>query len=236
LNVKKNETDLTNPLEAFVQDSATLAAANIDDKMDQDDKDNDFELISSDLDTNLDSNVSSNLDSYSSSNVNSTNQYSSLGAHMNSIEQQQHSFHQSSKSIQSDHDILKRNNLNVNQKGNKLKLFHHKSADVDTKKQTWQKQLLQTPFFKSFNTQQLLSHYSNHQQHHVELPDKIVTNLDDSEEADEPLLSGSGEVSKECSDELIQLWSNILIKWKKPNQRPAGLKDLIRYGIPQTLR
>ncbi|KAK4337097.1 hypothetical protein RND71_043847 [Anisodus tanguticus] len=79
--------------------------------------------------------------------------------------------------------------------------------------------------------EQLLSHYN---QNHLELPDKIM-NTDDSD-PDEPLLSGSGNVPKECSDDMLQSWSQIIIKWKVPNQRPSGLKELIKYGIPQTFR
>lgn len=262
------QSHLTNDLEMFVQGSDSHSGAS--DRADthsgisgiqqanslQSDPgdDNDFELISSDLENNLhldanfdshtlESNVSSNLSGSLSSNLSSAN-YQSTISNSTAHDSPNEPFRPTGQP-----DALSKStsqNLSQTardlQKGNKLKLFHHKSSEqVDQRhhptghKQTWQKQLLQTPFFKSFNTQQLLAHYGNHAQHPApELPDKITVNLDD--DPDEPLLSGSGQVSKECSDELIQMWSAILVKWKKPNQRPPGLKEIIRYGIPQTLR
>lgn len=259
---------LTNDLEMFVQDSSDKAAqqsSSISTGIQQAnsvqsdlDNDNDFELISSDLETNLqldsnfdsntlESNASSNLDSNLSGSVASSlsNFHSSIGS------SNQPPQHEPAATRTGHNDPLsKSNSQNLSQihskdlqRSNKLKLFHHKSSEqVDqrhapiTHKQTWQKQLLQTPFFKSFNTQQLLAHYGAHAQPPApELPDKITLNLDD--DPDEPLLSGSGQVSKECSDELIQIWSAILKKWKTPaSQRPPALKEVIRFGIPQTLR
>lgn len=254
LNESIKESIESNDLEMFVQSSSINYGINQMNSISDQDNDNDFELISSDLEGN--SNLDSNSSNLSLTNVNSnltssSNQLQSfsntqldsnldpiIDSNQNSIENP-HQF--INKSNQTDR-LSKSNSQNLSQttkdlqnRSNKMKLFHHKSSDqVDQKKQTWQKQLLQTPFFKSFNTQQLLAHYGNHShQQAPELPDKI-SNLDD-EDNDEPLLSGSGQVSKECSDELIQLWSQILVKWK-PKQRPAGLKDVIKYGIPHTMR
>lgn len=270
-SVDSCQLNLTNDLEMFVQQSSdktdcqqqnsiSAGIQQANSLQSDPDNDNDFELISSDLETNLtnlDSNFDSNtLGSNASSNLES-NLSGSLSSNLSSVAlqasasnaAQSDSNHESAatfKAVQTD-PLSKSNSQNLSQaikdplRSNKLKLFHHKSSEqVDqrhqaTHKQTWQKQLLQTPFFKSFNTQQLLAHYGNHaQQPAPELPDKIMLNLDD--DPDEPLLSGSGQVSKECSDELIQMWSAILVKWKKPNQRPPGLKEIIRFGIPQTLR
>lgn len=254
----KARPDLVNDLESFV--NTTASSDQISDNKqtsekrqhqisisDQEDKENDFDIIDQ-MDCSLDGNFDSNCESQSLTQDTHSNFDSNLSGSNNLTT---HSTSSTFDSTEPTHQpsLVKRNSQNYSStsvrdsltsksKEHKLKLFHHKSAEhfdqFNQKKQTWQKQLLQTPFFKSFNTQQLLSNYgSSHQQQYIELPDKI--NTDDSD-PDEPLLSGSGNVSKECSDELIQLWSNILIKWKKPNQRPAGLKDLIKYGIPQTLR
>lgn len=262
LNLAKNikeESDLVNDLDTHLSKDIVKSEEQIDDQTssinsiqqqssissDQEDKDNDFELISSndqfdfEDSTNLNSN-NSNLDS----NISSTSDkiYSNQSDHftkMNTFNKPNPKTSQENQQSFKGNNLVKRNSQNnlkdtFKSKENKLKLFHHKSAElIDQKKQTWQKQLLQTQFFKSFNTQQILSHYNNNLQN-LELPDKIL-NQDDSD-PDEPLLSGSGEVPKECSDELIQSWSAILSKWKKPNQRPPGLKDLIKFGIPETLR
>lgn len=263
----QHQSHLTNDLEMFVQGSDradshsghSVGIQQANSIQSDPDNDNDFELISSDLENNLhldsnfdsntlESNVSSNLDSnlsgslssnLSSANFQSTSTIGCSNPTAHDLPHEQTAFRQANQA----EPLSKSNSQNLSQttkdlqRGNKLKLFHHKSTEqVDQRhKQTWQKQLLQTPFFKSFNTQQLLAHYGNHaQQSAPELPDKIAVNLDD--DPDEPLLSGSGQVSKECSDELIQMWSAILVKWKKPNQRPPGLKEIIRFGIPQTLR
>ena len=256
----------TNDLEMFVQGSDKAdgqssistdiqQASSLQSQQSDPDNDNDFELISSDLEANLqldsnfdsntlESNASSNLDSNASGSASSANCQSNIGssnpAPLNASPEPTFKASQIDPLSKSKSQNLSQTSKDL-QRGNKLKLFHHKSSEqVDQRhpqshKQTWQKQLLQTPFFKSFNTQQLLAHYGNHvQQPAPELPDKIMVNLDD--DPDEPLLSGSGQVSKECSDELIQMWSAILVKWKKPNQRPPGLKEIIRFGIPQTLR
>ncbi|XP_041370237.1 rab GTPase-activating protein 1-like [Gigantopelta aegis] len=68
-----------------------------------------------------------------------------------------------------------------------------------------------------------------------------VTTPDEPEEdsdADEPLLSGSGIVSKEVTDEnLLEAWSDVLIKWHQNlTQRPKQVQPLARKGIPEALR
>ncbi|XP_055330286.1 rab GTPase-activating protein 1-like [Paramacrobiotus metropolitanus] len=61
----------------------------------------------------------------------------------------------------------------------------------------------------------------------------------DSEQIEEePLPSGYGPVSKECTPEELKEWSDVLLKWR-PNlhQRPKTLAGLVRKsGIPQSLR
>lgn len=54
-------------------------------------------------------------------------------------------------------------------------------------------------------------------------------------DTDEPLLSGTGEVSKECSVDCLEEWSIVLQEWET-NKRPKGLAPLVRAGIPEALR
>ncbi|XP_021696574.1 rab GTPase-activating protein 1-like isoform X3 [Aedes aegypti] len=61
---------------------------------------------------------------------------------------------------------------------------------------------------------------------------------DYSSDGDEPLLSGTGEVSKECSSALLEDWNEILVEWDRdnPDKRPKNLAYLVRSGIPDILR
>jgi hypothetical protein len=53
----------------------------------------------------------------------------------------------------------------------------------------------------------------------------------------DPIPSGTGIVSKECSASELIGWSEILPKWhNKLDQRPKGLNPLVRNGIPEPLR
>ncbi|CAN0249007.1 unnamed protein product [Lampetra planeri] len=54
---------------------------------------------------------------------------------------------------------------------------------------------------------------------------------------DEPLLSGSGDVSRECAQKLLEAWSDLLAKWHgNPSVRPRQLPALVRGGVPEALR
>ena len=66
------------------------------------------------------------------------------------------------------------------------------------------------------------------------LSDIIVGALDN----DEPLLSGSGIVSKDVTDEnLLDSWHNVLKRWhQNVRQRPRQVRSLVRKGIPEPLR
>lgn len=69
-------------------------------------------------------------------------------------------------------------------------------------------------------------------------------------DSDEPLLSGSGQVNRECSDDILQEWRNIIEKWKEEPEkylflknlftlvfrRPIELNAIIHDGIPDILR
>ncbi|XP_065079809.1 rab GTPase-activating protein 1-like isoform X2 [Ochlerotatus camptorhynchus] len=59
-----------------------------------------------------------------------------------------------------------------------------------------------------------------------------------SSDGDEPLLSGTGEVSKECSSALLEDWNEILVEWDRDHldKRPKNLANLVRSGIPDILR
>lgn len=54
---------------------------------------------------------------------------------------------------------------------------------------------------------------------------------------DEPLLSGTGEVSKDCTEVELEGWADVLAKWHQNlKQRPKQLAPLVRRGIPEALR
>ncbi|XP_072386845.1 rab GTPase-activating protein 1-like isoform X1 [Diabrotica undecimpunctata] len=57
-------------------------------------------------------------------------------------------------------------------------------------------------------------------------------------DGDEPLLSGTGSVSKDCSVDVLESWADILQKWKSTNfkQRPKQLSALVKLGVPEALR
>ncbi|XP_021936280.1 rab GTPase-activating protein 1-like [Zootermopsis nevadensis] len=67
-----------------------------------------------------------------------------------------------------------------------------------------------------------------------------VDTLTPKEEAmsdgDEPLLSGTGEVSKDCSEMELESWAEALARWTSTKQRPRQLASLVRGGIPEALR
>uniref|UniRef100_A0A182PRB4 Rab-GAP TBC domain-containing protein n=1 Tax=Anopheles epiroticus TaxID=199890 RepID=A0A182PRB4_9DIPT len=61
---------------------------------------------------------------------------------------------------------------------------------------------------------------------------------DYSSDGDEPLLSGTGEVSKNCSAAQLDEWQGIIVEWYQdgPEKRPKNLPQLVRMGIPEPLR
>lgn len=60
---------------------------------------------------------------------------------------------------------------------------------------------------------------------------------DSPSDNDEPLLSGTGNVSKDCTETELEGWSEVLLKWRENlSQRPKPLTNLVRKGIPEALR
>lgn len=55
-------------------------------------------------------------------------------------------------------------------------------------------------------------------------------------DGDEPLLSGTGEVSKECNQESLSEWGVILTEWNDDVKKPKSLNSLVRAGVPEALR
>merc|ERR1719228_1535566 len=58
----------------------------------------------------------------------------------------------------------------------------------------------------------------------------------DDDSGDEPLLSGSGGVSKEFSETELLGWGEVLQNWAPGNPRPKQLTALVKAGVPEALR
>lgn len=64
-----------------------------------------------------------------------------------------------------------------------------------------------------------------------------MSSCGEESDPDEPLLSGSGEVSKECTETELESWTQVLIKWRaNRSQRPNKVSHLVSKGIPEALR
>lgn len=58
----------------------------------------------------------------------------------------------------------------------------------------------------------------------------------DESDGDEPLLSGTGEVSKDCPEDELSSWADVLARWRANNAKPRQLNSLVKQGIPEALR
>ncbi|XP_050442635.1 rab GTPase-activating protein 1-like isoform X2 [Adelges cooleyi] len=60
---------------------------------------------------------------------------------------------------------------------------------------------------------------------------------EDLSDNDEPLVSGTGDVSKECNEVELESWKDVLLKWVTCKSPPARqLAELVKEGIPEALR
>ncbi|KAJ3641745.1 hypothetical protein Zmor_028224 [Zophobas morio] len=66
--------------------------------------------------------------------------------------------------------------------------------------------------------------------------DTITPKEEYNSDGDEPLLSGTGLVSKDCSEDVLESWADVLTRWKSTKQPPKQLASLVRTGIPEALR
>uniref|UniRef100_A0A1A9Z3C5 Rab-GAP TBC domain-containing protein n=1 Tax=Glossina pallidipes TaxID=7398 RepID=A0A1A9Z3C5_GLOPL len=67
------------------------------------------------------------------------------------------------------------------------------------------------------------------------IEDECPSDNDELSDGDEPLLSGTGEVSKDCSQDTLDEWDPILKEWDG-EKRPKNLATLVRLGVPEALR
>lgn len=67
------------------------------------------------------------------------------------------------------------------------------------------------------------------------IEDDCPTDTEDLSDGDEPLLSGTGEVSKDCSQDTLDEWDPVLREWDG-EKRPKNLAALVRLGVPEALR
>ncbi|XP_065362492.1 rab GTPase-activating protein 1-like isoform X3 [Calliphora vicina] len=67
------------------------------------------------------------------------------------------------------------------------------------------------------------------------IEDECPTDPEDLSDGDEPLLSGTGEVSKDCSQDTLDEWDPVLKEWDG-EKRPKNLAPLVRLGVPEALR
>lgn len=66
--------------------------------------------------------------------------------------------------------------------------------------------------------------------------DSLTPKDDNLSDGDEPLLSGTGDVSKDCSADVLESWSEVLRQWQNTQKRPKQLVTLVKQSIPEALR
>ncbi|XP_013794115.2 rab GTPase-activating protein 1-like [Limulus polyphemus] len=71
----------------------------------------------------------------------------------------------------------------------------------------------------------------------VDLSPSTPGDVESNSDNDEPLLSGTGEVSKDCTETELAGWAEVLTKWRQNlKQRPKSLASYVRRGVPEALR
>jgi len=66
--------------------------------------------------------------------------------------------------------------------------------------------------------------------------EKPLKAVEQEDEDEEPLLSGSGQVEQEHTEEELNNWSETLQKWKDLGKRPPKIERLVRKGVPDAIR
>lgn len=67
------------------------------------------------------------------------------------------------------------------------------------------------------------------------IEDDCPTDSEDMSDGDEPLLSGTGEVPRDCPQNTLDEWDPVLREWDG-EKRPKNLAPLVRVGIPEAMR
>ncbi|VDN28337.1 unnamed protein product [Gongylonema pulchrum] len=93
--------------------------------------------------------------------------------------------------------------------------------------------------FESVTERERLLHRLSLGRSPTKMPTQLIHPADEDEsDSDEPLLSGSGIVNQDCSEDVLSAWNKVLEEWKADPEwtRPKELADLIRNGVPDVLR